>query len=502
VSIQPRSAGVAIRLRLCLLGLYALFVTVWATLSSLVKPFHFDELCSWYVARQPSVREMWQALAAGADVNPIGFYVITRFFDDLVSPAAIGHRTPAIIGFLLMGLGLFVLAERRGGPAAGAIAALVPFSTFAVTYAYEARPYGLVLGCTSMALLCYVSAVERRARPVALAGFVVFLAVALSSHYYAALLIPLFGAAEVARSARSHRADLAVWACLAIVCIPLAFHAPLIRALSIYSGRFWEVARPSDLLFIYLDLTRSRLLVIVVIGFVLWRWTARGAGERLTVLFERADVLAALALTAFPAAAVVGGLVANGFTARYALPGVVGIAATLGLLAGNVWRERPAAAVALATLLALTPVGLMLEAVGSSLGGNVPPSVPESIVRRTESLPVVVASSHDFFQLAHYAPPALQSRLVYVADPDRASAILGIYTDDRVLLGFAGRTPIRIERYESFISRNPQFLLYVPSWGAKVWIDWQLIKDGADIRLVDVEEGHLYLVSLGAPQTG
>ena len=66
MSTEPSRTRVAPRLRLTLLGVYTLFVVAWASLSALTKPFQFDELCTWYVANQPSVAAMWDALAAGS----------------------------------------------------------------------------------------------------------------------------------------------------------------------------------------------------------------------------------------------------------------------------------------------------------------------------------------------------------------------------------------------------------------------------------------------------
>lgn len=487
----------AARSRLLVLGSYSLFVGWWAALSASRKPFHFDELCTWYAARQPSFDAIWSALAAGADVNPVGFYLVTRLGHEALADQSVAHRLPAMAGFWLMGAGLYFLAERRGGPIAGAVALLVPFSTFAVPYAYEARPYALVLGCASMALLCYQLAADRRARPLALAGLALFLALAVSSHYYAVLLVALFGLAELARSLQTRAADPAIWACMAVSGVPLLLHLPLIRATAAYSGHFWNQAEPLEAAFVYRDLIRGRLFLFVALAFLLWRVWPGETSERFRPLLARADVLGALALAAFPALSVVLGILLRGFTTRYALPGVVGIAALLGLIVAHVWRRRPAPALVFAALLAISPAALALGTARAWLRAERPPvpSLPESVMRVDPSLPVVVASSQYFFPVAHYAPPEWRGRLVFLADPERAARYLKAYTDDRVLAGFAGRTPLRIEEYEEFVRTTPRFLLFVPPWGANVWLDRQLAADGAELTGVDAEEGRLFLVT-------
>jgi hypothetical protein len=53
---------------------------VYVTLASLVqasnRAFWFDEIFTVAIARLPTMRDVWHALAAAADTSPPGFYIV------------------------------------------------------------------------------------------------------------------------------------------------------------------------------------------------------------------------------------------------------------------------------------------------------------------------------------------------------------------------------------------------------------------------------------------
>src|SRR5262249_60251927 len=99
----------------------------------------------------------WPFLPRGAAHLPPSSHSLPRLCMKLfgVNPWAL--RLPEILGVGVMSLCVFVVVSRRSSAAYGLIAMLLPLVTHVFYYATEARPYGLVLGCAALSLLCWQS---------------------------------------------------------------------------------------------------------------------------------------------------------------------------------------------------------------------------------------------------------------------------------------------------------------------------------------------------------
>src|SRR5262249_44704695 len=133
------------------------------------------------------------------------------------------------------------------------------------------------------------------------------------------------------------------------------------------------------------------------------------------------------------ASLVVAKLITGAFVNRYALAAVIGVSVLAGQATELAFRRRPAVRVLVAACLAgwvvLSQARELLMPTGVSL-----PVTPASIARPSEwvaarrddrDLPVVIADSHTFTELSHYGAHGITSRIVYLADPDRALKVLG-----------------------------------------------------------------------------
>ncbi len=199
-----------------------------------------DELYTYYVARLPSMTDVWGALMAGGEQLPPFFYVITRASTALLGFNNFGLRLPEIFGFWVMCLCLFVFVARRASNVYGLLAAIFPLLTNAYYYAYEARPYGLILGFGALALLCWQSATINYWRRLSIVCLTLSLAAALSTHYYGIFVIPALAFGETVRTVIRRRLDAPVWAAFCLAVAPLVLHLPLIRQARAYSGGFWR----------------------------------------------------------------------------------------------------------------------------------------------------------------------------------------------------------------------------------------------------------------------
>ena len=110
------------------------------------KCFWFDELFTTYLCRLPSFKATWTAVQHGADFNPPMLYLLTRGAQWLFGEGLIATRLPAMVGFWVFSVCLFLFVSRRAGVVSGFIAGMFPFFTLAQYYAYEARAHGIVLG--------------------------------------------------------------------------------------------------------------------------------------------------------------------------------------------------------------------------------------------------------------------------------------------------------------------------------------------------------------------
>ena len=159
-----RAVGVAERHTLPLLGAFSGVYLALMLHFAPRRPMWIDEYLTFYLARLP-LPDLWSALSTGAESHPPTFLLLTGASMKLFGSDLFGLRLPAILGFLLAELCLFQFARRRSSFLVATIPMLVQFTTRATSYAMEARGYGLLLGFTALALVCWQAATGKRRRP-------------------------------------------------------------------------------------------------------------------------------------------------------------------------------------------------------------------------------------------------------------------------------------------------------------------------------------------------
>lgn len=196
------------------------------------RMFWFDELFTLHLARFRSPAELWHHLAVGADNNPPLVYLLTAAAVAVFGEAEWAVRLPAVLGAVAAGLCLYLFVRRRRG-AAEALLAMAAVGPTAPVWIYflEARPYGLAVGFTALALLCWQRAAEAAdtggRRRGWLAGFAAAAGLGMASHYY--FVVPLAGlaVAELVRTVARRRLDRSVLAGFAAGGLMLAALYPL-----------------------------------------------------------------------------------------------------------------------------------------------------------------------------------------------------------------------------------------------------------------------------------
>ena len=468
------------------------------------KPLWHDELFTHHLARLHSPSELWRALRTGVDLNPPLYYAVAHVSQAVFGESPTALRLPSILGFWVMCVCLFGSVGRWCSPPYARSALLWPLLTGAYGYAYEARPYGVLLGWGGLAFWFWQSATGRSRRPFALVGLAVALGAAVSTHFYAALVFLPLILGELARSLSRRRLDAPVWVSLGAGLTPLGFLLPLIEQARARAPHFW--ARPtlsSAPGFYEFLLTAAIPPAVILLGLL-----ALGRGsvpsERDVRSRHPADspprheVIAAVAFAALPVFAVLLAVLANGaYTERYALPAVIGFGALLPLVSSRIARGRPVVGIALVTVLF---GGFLLQEarrikregeVRSNLLALVQsldqlrPNGPD------EDLPVVIADPIVYSEVNAYAPETLSPRLLFVAVGGEDGTAQGSGSAD--LQHLQPWAPVRTAPYDQFVASHERFLVHGKADGRLLTA---LVESGAR---VEVRGGGLFLVSRGEP---
>jgi hypothetical protein len=479
------ACAAAVERRAVIIGA-GLSIAYWGVTCALAarKLMWNDELYTYYIAHLPTMRDVWAALMSRGEQTPPLFYVITRLSLRVFGDNNIALRLPEIIGYWVMIVCLFVFVARRASPLFALCAMVVPLVSLAYYFAYDARPYALVLGFSALALLSWQTVGSGRLRVLGLVALTSSLAATFSTHYYGIMVMLPLSLGELVRTLNRRRVDVAVWAAFTFALVPLLWQIPLIRAGAAYAGAFWAPPRWVNTVDFYFSLLSTMLVplaAIVVLAGIDGMINARRdevAGPRFQPPVH--EIAAACGFILIPIACVLLAKAATGaFTNRYAMPAIVGFAVLGGFTAAVAFNSR--ARMGLVALMCLvgwyglsqirelrdpTSFSMPIRTVDLEASIDLLQSDPE------RQLPLVVADPHNFTILSHYAPPDIRSRLVYLADPSLAMKRLGHNSVERGMLDLVKPWfHMNVVDYNTFVAEQPRFLVY-GNFGVLAFLNW------------------------------
>lgn len=475
-----------------------------------------DELFTLYISKLGDLSDILAVLSTGADQNPPSFYFLMREFVNWVGGSQLAIRLPEVIGFLVMILCLFRFVSKRTSSLYGIVAMVFPLTTIAYEYAYEARPYGLVLGFSALALLCWQGSTESPKRFWWLIGLAASGVAATGSHYYAVFLLIPLGAGEIVRSFHRRRIDWPIWISLGGVLAPLAMFYSVIQGARNYSHHFWAQPEWHLIPGFYYTLMIPAVAPIVAALIISSLWprdepSRPKSSLSCTALFPLHEIAAAIGFVAIPVVALVlGKLVIGAFTYRYALSAVIGLSILWAHAAQRADGDRPL----LGTCFTLVAFGWFMMAIviqfkHQTVIKNSWTNTFQLLQSGVDStLPIVAADLHTYMKLAHYSPPSLNSRLVYLADPQASLRYLGHDTIDQGIWDLKSWFPVTVREYDDYVASHDRFLVYLQVHGERSWLgfywgrpwEWswllyKLPKEPSEIELVDRNDaGLLFLV--------
>jgi hypothetical protein len=189
----------------------------------------------------------------------------------------------------------------------------------------------------------------------------------------------------------------------------------------------------------------------------------------------------------------------GGAVPRYYLCGILGVAIALRYVLD--WLP-PRAALICAVFLILA-IGTEEFSFWSTLRPNfgAPAAPANSLLALVDSvdrddLPLVLSDPMAYFELQHYASPALQRRIVTLIDPPSADYYVGTDSVDKVMLALRQVTPLNVVDFPEFTASHRSFLLY--SNGSRFeWVLTRFVQHGDALRIL-AAQGHasIYLVEL------
>lgn len=483
----------------------ALVFLAFTSVGAFRRPLWFDEILTRYIAALPTFGAICKALTAHTESSPPLFHLVSKLSGMTLGWSALGLRFPAIAGYLAMILCVYFVVSRYTGPLYAAVGALSSYLTKAPYYSTEARPYGLLLGLSCIALVCWQLAARHRFRWLAVAGLWLSLAAALGLQYYAVLSFAAIGLGELVRTWRTRHVDWLVWAALGLATAPLPFLLPLVRSNFVLKKGYFAPATLSRLVDgiaqFYLPMDGLIFAAFAVVaGTCIVVFSGRQAHPSAALDNPSVHEVAAwIALLLAPVEAfIMGRFITGVFLARYAIITVIGFSILLPVCLHRLFRSSRGAALA-----ALFFLGLCFAeqyAVGSKtedLNTNLAPWLRAS----DHSLsPIVVANPLTYLPLAYNADRALGQALIYIPDPQEALKYRGVNTPDYNLSGLRGIAPLNLPTYSSFVSSHPRFLvLWEPS--PYDWIVPKLRETGAELRFC-AASGPRVLFLVDFPATG
>jgi hypothetical protein len=464
-----------------LVSFLSLFAITCVFLSSR-RPLWNDEIYTFFVAGQPTAGGILRILMDRADNQPPLYPLLVHVLLPVLGSRELAVRLPTVAGFCLMCWSIFEFTRRRL-PRAYAAAAMMIACVACFHFATEGRPYGLNLGCSGLALVCWQRAAESRPRAAALTGLFLSLNLAVALHYFFIFLLAPLMVGELVRAVRSGKADWPMWAVLFSPLLVLAAHLPLISRVTpspLAESRLTRIGEGYSYLFPRPINLRVLIVIPVLAAYAAWKLAPRRR-ERPDA-FPLHEWLAISSLALLPVGIVIVTVLSHSmFFPRYSLVANIGCAILAAAVVFRVFRgSKPAVIGFLVLLFAL----LCARVTQGFLAGDNLRFATELRRELTKipgnSQPVVVVDPASFTELALYPGRGLKGQIVFALDAEQERRSNGSYADALSLAVLRRGSPLRVVDYGTdFLAAYPHFLLAA---SPRHWIVRSLKESGYSLR--------------------
>lgn len=467
-----------------------------------------DEVVFMWIAKMPGLKQIWDALIAGINIDPPFTQTLVHGLYRLFGPSLVLARLPQIVGFCLVSLAAYALLLRHVPAVFAAAMLFVPLALSIRSQATEARPYALMMGCAMLALLCWDAASRPGRRMLWLVGLACSLAICVSCHFFGTLVLFPLAVGELYKLVVRRSPDWGCWIAIVVGAMPLLAWSPIVRAGAANYGKHYFGRLSADSLYLFYN---NFALLAAFALFLLFACVALAFTRQLRFpaaleLDESARALLAVVagFLFIPALGFTYSvLVSHFFVPKYLMLSTFGIILGVPLLASVVsGRSLLVGTLFLAAfglhglfILGRGAVGLLREEARVT-------SIPdvEEVAPRTRG-DIVVASAILFEVLVEAGGPGSE-RLIYLYDPEKSVRYSGSDSSDLVLRALDGKCPARFDNYDHYAGLHRQFYLLTagPVEGVNEWIMTHLRHLSARFQYVkSVGVYEMYLVTLPEP---
>jgi hypothetical protein len=472
------------------------FLMMWAVAASHAKLLWFDELLGLSIANLPTLGDMISALKAQIDYSAPLYHFLDHYTIRALGYSATSARLPAFAGVFSLLIALYLFVSRRLSPIYGLLAAMLVLCTPARTYAWEGRPYGLVLGLAGIALLMYQRITDERRGVAALIIYSCCCGGLIATHYMSILVIGAFLSGELVRYCENRKFD---WPLLIGTVVPPA--AVLFMLRNVIRAQIVHRARPSLLAFTagYDRFRFDTWAFCIAIGFVaLAVWLQGGEGKKAAATetpgLRNHELAVAGTLLLLPiVGAVFGRYLTHAYIARYFLCEVVGLSILIcyALAAAS----KRCATIALAVVLA---AGVLLLEQGTTAILYHQPGTAIGAEWQDKNDAILFESPSDFLQAYEYYP-SRREQFWFAAEPEKALRFKRFDLDDRNMVSLALREPMQVMTLQNVIRQIPNFILFPSSDPNVGWVTNCLLNVGTDLKIAKIMEGPSYLFRVNVP---
>jgi hypothetical protein len=464
---------------LFLLGILTIFFAYTIALSH-GKSLWYDEIFSVIVATQPSWHKFAQAMPA--DANPPLYALLTRISISLFGNSDLGVRMPSILSFFVCLIEVYIFVRRERGDVFALLAVLLTLAEPGWTYAFEARPYALLVALMMLGLIGWQSATRtienspHQSRKLALTGMVIAIGGSILAHNVGILEVgvPLL-IGEAVRLYQTRRPD---WAILstALVAIPaLAVTLPMMHrtqallftasAASMHHLTFarlhtYLISGPASTL----PLIISGPLVLVLVLLCVLTWSPaqlnRAVPQQMSSDYNPPNAprlhAAAGAAILIPVTLLAMSLVGY-YNCRYGIGSIAGIAILSCLLIGENVRQNSTLCVIVISILscsyAHSYISLKRHPRTSVFADLQPTDVPSQ-------LPLVIADPFLYMQYWYYSSSFQKNHVTYLLEKP-ADSQSGYSVVDLAMMAEQPLISLQLQNYTSFVAAHDHFQLCV-----------------------------------------
>ena len=446
-----------------------------------------DEIYTWHIAQAPTIRRML-AMAREVDLHPPLHYLLQRWSLKLDLPRWLGSRLPNMIAGLITVLALFRFAAKHYGNTLGMTAAAAFIVSPAIRYAWENRPYMLLM-CALMLLICaWEQAISSNRTWRSVVCVLCASTLMVSDHLIGVACLAPFAVGEVIRLFRRRKADWPLW---------LSLFTPSLLGVGLFyqlhhlsTNSFPVQSMPSFLMGWYMygelfhDFFFAVAICILAVAFTPHAREFLDTQKR-SLRYEEIIMLWALAL--LPVVTLTAGAIFHiQFWRRYGFCSMIGVAAlTPWLISTRSKFPRTLSVFVFFALIGSVIAKASTEwtVVGTySAGLFTTGRVPKHLQDLDPSLPIVDASPMTYMEMSDREPGDIVSRVYYLTDFKAAKRYSGYTLFDnedkiRKILELHSNTA----KLRDFVVLHPKFYMVAAYPSYEDWLPRKLTDSGANV---------------------